>query len=90
MNEKIWIVELIMENKPAARDPVGETIRKDLLAKKGYDIVSNVRSGQYLRININAKSQENAKSIVEKMCNELRIFNPVTQNLNILKVTQQD
>jgi len=79
-----------MENKPAARDPVGETIKKDLLAKKGYDMVSNVRSGQYLRINISAENENNAKKIVENMCNELRIFNPVTQNLNILKVTKQD
>jgi len=31
---------------------------------------------------------DNAKEIVDKMCNELRIFNPVTQNLTILKVTK--
>ena len=29
-----------------------------------------------------------AKEMVDKMCNELRIFNPVTQNLTILKVTK--
>jgi len=88
--KKIWIVEIVMENKPAAIDPVGDTIRKDLLAKKGYDMVSDVRSGQYLRININAETQENAKEIVEKICNELRIFNPVSQNLNILNITLKD
>jgi len=82
----LWEVEVVLENKKAARDPVGETIKRDLLAKKGYDMVSNVRSGQYLRINIEAKNEENAKDIVEKMCNELRIFNPVTQTLTILNV----
>ncbi len=81
-------MEIVLENKKAARDPVGETIKKDLLAKKGYSIVSNVRSGQYLRININAETEEKAKEIVEKMCNELRIFNPITQNLNILKISK--
>jgi len=82
----LWEVEVVLENKKAARDPVGETIKRDLLAKKGYDMVSNVRSGQYLRINIEAKNEANAKDIVEKMCNELRIFNPVTQTLTILNV----
>ncbi len=83
-----YIVEIVLENKKAARDPVGETIKKDLLAKKGYSMVSNVRSGQYLRININAETEEKAKELIEKMCNELRIFNPVTQNLNILKINK--
>ena len=81
-------VEVVLENKKAARDPVGETIQKDLLAKKGYEMVSYVRSGQYLRININAASEDDAKDIVDKMCNELRIFNPVTQTLTILKVSK--
>ena len=90
MDHQEYIVEVVLENKPAARDPVGETIQKDLLAKKGYNMVSNVRSGQYLRINIIAANENEAKEIVDKMCNDLRIFNPVTQNLTILKVTQKN
>jgi phosphoribosylformylglycinamidine synthase len=81
-----FIIEISLENKPAARDPVAETIKRDLLAKKGYDQVSKVRSGQYLRLNLLADNEENAKEIVTKMCNDLRIFNPVTQNLNIINV----
>ena len=88
MDAQEFIVEVVLENKAAARDPVGTTIQKDLLAKKGYDNISNVRSGQYLRINLRADSEEEAKEIVDKMCNELRIFNPVTQNLTILKVSK--
>ena len=83
-----FIVEIVLENKPAARDPVGTVIQKDLLAKKGYEMVSSVRSGQYLRIYIKATNEEDAKKIVDKMCNDLRIFNPVTQNLTILKVSK--
>ncbi len=86
MNQSEFEIEISLENKPAARDPVAETIKRDLLAKKGYDQVSKVRSGQYLRIVLLAKSEENAKEIVTKMCNDLRIFNPVTQNLNVLNV----
>lgn len=88
MDRQEYIVECCIMNKPAARDPVGETIQKDLLAKKGFDIVSNVRSGQFLRINLAAASEEEAKKIIDKMCNDLRIFNPVTQNLTILKVSK--
>lgn len=89
MNSLEYIVEVVLSNKEKARDPVGETIKRDLLAKKGYNMVSNVRSGQYLRIHINAENKDRAKEIVDKMCNELRIFNPVTQNLTILKVSEQ-
>ncbi|MFX1488317.1 MAG: phosphoribosylformylglycinamidine synthase subunit PurS [Promethearchaeota archaeon] len=88
MTASNFIVEIIMTNKEMARDPVGATIKRDLLAKKGYDMISNVRSGQYLRIHISADNEENAKQIVEDMCNELRIFNPVTQKLTILRVSK--
>ena len=88
MMQANFIVEIIMTNKEMARDPVGETIKRDLLAKKGYDMISNVRSGQYLRIHISADDEENAKEIIEDMCNKLRIFNPVTQNLTILRVSK--
>ena len=88
MDRQEYSVEITLMNKPAARDPVGETIQKDLLAKKGYEIVSNVRTGQFLRITLEAESEEQATEIVDKMCNDLRIFNPVTQNLTILKVSK--
>jgi phosphoribosylformylglycinamidine synthase len=86
MDQLEFIIEVSLENKPAARDPVAETIKRDLIAKKGYDMVSNVRSGQYLRINILAENEKQAEEIVTKMCNDLRIFNPVTQNLTVLNV----
>jgi phosphoribosylformylglycinamidine synthase PurS subunit len=87
MDQMEYLVDVVLTNKEKAKDPVGTTIQRDLLAKKGYDMITNVRTGQYLKIFINATSEANAKGIVEKMCNELRIFNPVTQNLNILNVT---
>lgn len=85
-----YIVEIVLENKPAARDPVGETIKRDLLAKKGYDMVSNVRSGQYLRFYLKAETEQNAKEIVEDLLNKLRIYNPVTQNFKILNLTKEN
>jgi len=86
MDQSEFEIEISLENKPAARDPVAETIKRDLLAKKGYDSVLKVRSGQYLRIVLLANSEENAKETVVALSNALRIFNPVTQNLNIINV----
>ena len=84
-----FVIEVIITNKEKARDPVGETIKRDLLAKKGYDVVSNVRSGQYLRFNLNSESEERAKDIIEDLLNKLRIYNPVTQNFRILKLKRE-
>ena len=84
-----FIVEVIITNKEKARDPVGETIKRDLIAKKGYDMVSNVRSGQYLRFSIETESKERAINIVEDLLNKLRIYNPVTQNFRILKLQNE-
>ena len=89
MNPQEFIAEVIITNKEKARDPVGETIQRDLLAKKGYEMVSNVRSGQYLRFYLNAESEERAKNIVEDFLNKLRIYNPVTQNFRILKLNKE-
>ena len=81
-----FIIEISLENKPAARDPIAETIKRDLLAKKGYTNVSKVRSGQYLRLILKANDEEDATKIVISMCNDLRLFNSVTQTLNIINV----
>jgi phosphoribosylformylglycinamidine synthase PurS subunit len=90
MNQINFIVEIVLENKPAARDPVGETIKRDLLAKKGYDMVSNVRSGQYFRFYLKAENVDKAKIIIEDLLNKLRIFNPITQNFQILKIKEEN
>ena len=89
MAHQEFIVEVITTNKEKARDPVGETIKRDLLAKKGYEMVSNVRSGQYLRFNLSAEDETRAKEIVEDLLNKLRIYNPVTQNFKILKLQNE-
>ncbi|MFX0042052.1 MAG: phosphoribosylformylglycinamidine synthase subunit PurS [Candidatus Hodarchaeota archaeon] len=89
MARQEFIVEVITTNKEKARDPVGETIKRDLLAKKGYEMVSNVRSGQYLRFNLSAENETRAKEIVEDLLNRLRIYNPVTQNFKILKLQNE-
>ena len=76
MNSGNYTVEVIVENKPLARDPEGETIHSNLILKGGYSQVTNVRAGKLLRMNVEAGSPEDAAQIVRKLCNDLRIYNP--------------
>jgi phosphoribosylformylglycinamidine synthase PurS subunit len=78
-----YVVEVVIESKPAAKDPEGATIVRDLMVKKGYGNVSEVRTGKLLRVKLSAASESEAASIVDKMTNELRLANPVAQNYKI-------
>ncbi len=78
-----YVLEIVIENKPAAKDPEGETILRDLINQNGFEMVKNVRSGKFLRVNLEAESREEARDIVYRMCNDLRIFNPVIHVVTI-------
>jgi phosphoribosylformylglycinamidine synthase len=79
----LFTVEIVIENKPAARDPEGETIWRDLVSKGGYTVVKSIRSAKLLRAKVEAQSEDEAKKIVFGMCNDLRIFNPVAHTCSI-------
>ena len=81
-----FIIELIIENKKGTNNPEGSTIMHELMLKNGYPMVKEVRTGKLLRITIDAESESSAKSIVEKMCNELRLINPVANTYRIISV----
>ncbi|MBS7625432.1 phosphoribosylformylglycinamidine synthase subunit PurS [Candidatus Bathyarchaeota archaeon] len=74
---------MIIENKKLARDPEGETIAKELIERRGISTIKSVRSGKYLRFLVEAGKEEEALRLVEKIANELRIFNPVVHICNI-------
>jgi len=76
-------IEVVIENKPLAKDPEGETILRDLVIRGGYEDVTSVRSGKYLRFAVEAQTHEEAKSRVYKLCNDLRIYNPVVHTCSI-------
>jgi len=75
--------EVVIENKPAARDPEGETISRDLLQRNGFESVQGVRTARLLRITLDAKDAGEARALVERMCRELRLVNPVAQVYSI-------
>lgn len=82
-----YLVNVIIENKQDIGDPEGETIYKDLMISGGYSSVQSVRCGKCLKIIIKAKSKENARRDVVKMCDELRIYNPIVSTFTIAGIS---
>ena len=78
-----FTVQVVIENKPYINDPEGETIHKDLVVKGGYSAVRSVRTAKMLKMVVSGKSDKDAEKIVAKLCEELRIFNPVVSNCTI-------
>ena len=66
-----------IENKQFVDDPEGETIHHDLIAKGGYSNTESVRASKTLKIIVTARSEKTAEKIVNNLCRELRIYNPV-------------
>ena len=78
-----FVVQVVIENKPYVNDPEGETIHRDLVVKGGYSNVQSVRSAKMLKMVVSSKSEKDAEMMVERLCEELRIFNPVVSNCTI-------
>lgn len=78
-----YLVVVTIENKEQVGDPEGETIKKDLILRSGYSKVESVKSAKSYNIVINTNSEEEAKTDVTKLCEELRIYNPVVSNCTI-------
>ncbi|HMK58137.1 MAG TPA: phosphoribosylformylglycinamidine synthase subunit PurS [Nitrososphaeraceae archaeon] len=82
-----YLVNVIIENKQDIGDPEGETVYKDLMINGGYSSVQSVRCGKCLKIIIKAKSIENARKDIVKMCDELRIYNPIVSTFTITGIS---
>ena len=83
MSPGSYTIEVVVENKPLARDPEGETIHHNLILKGGYTQVTDVRSGKLLRMTVKASSPEDARDLVKKLCDDLRIYNPAAHNCQV-------
>ena len=82
-----YLVVVTIENKKEVGDPEGETIKKDLIFRSGYSNVESVRSAKCYYISINTESENSAKEQVTKICEELRIYNPIVSNCSIGPIT---
>ncbi len=75
-------VSVIIEPKPYLSDPEGDTILKDLILKGGYP-VKKVRTAKMLRLRVEANDARDAELIVKRLCDELRIYNPIASNCRV-------
>lgn len=76
-------VHVIIENKPTISDPEGETILKDLVLKRSYSSVKKIRSAKMLKFTINEKTKSLAEQKIRKLCDELRIYNPLVSKITV-------
>lgn len=83
-----YLVVVTIENKEQVGDPEGETMKKDLVLRSGYSNVESVRSAKCYNIVVNTNSEVEAKKDVTKLCEELRIYNPIVSNCTIGPITK--
>jgi len=74
-------VSVVIENKPGISDPEGDTILNDLVLKGKNKDITKIRAGTILKFSINEKNEENAKDKVIKICDDLRIYNPLVSKV---------
>ncbi len=81
-------VHVTIENKPGMSDPEGDTILNDLVLRGSHEEVTRIRAARMLKFTINAADSNDAIARVQKICDELRIYNPVASRIS-LKARQQ-
>ena len=74
-------VNVVIENKPGISDPEGDTILNDLVLKGKNKDITKIRAGTILKFSITEKNEENAKDKVIKICDDLRIYNPLVSKV---------
>ena len=74
-------VDVIIQIKPGINDPEGDTILHDLVLKRKFANVKKIRSAKMLKFSINEKNKQLAKDKVMKICDEMRIYNPLVSKI---------
>jgi len=80
-------VHVTIENKPGISDPEGKTILNDLVLKGNYSAVTDIRSAKMLKFTITEKNKKLAEKKIQKLCDDLRIYNPMVSKI-IIKVLE--
>jgi len=73
-----WLANVRVTLKPVVNDPPGLAMR-DALHNLGYDGVTAVRSGKLLQVYLSASGEEEARRLVDDMCQRL-LANPVIED----------
>ena len=76
-------VHVTIENKSGISDPEGETILNDLVLRGLHKSVSKIKTAKMLKFTIKEKDKKTAQSKVQKICDDLRIYNPMVSKVTI-------
>ena len=76
-------VHVTIENKPGISDPEGDTILNDLVLKSSNRSVSKIKTAKMLKFTIKEKDKKTAKVKIQKICDDLRIYNPMVSKVTI-------
>lgn len=79
----IYEVHVIIENKPGISDPEGDTILNDLVLKETPYTVSKIKTAKMLKFTMTAKDKQTAQDTAKKICDDLRIYNPMVSKVAI-------
>ena len=79
----MYVVHVIIENKSNISDPEGDTILNDLVLKGNNPSVKKIQVGKILKFTVDTTDKKMAEKIVENICQELRIFNPLVSKVMI-------
>ena len=74
-------VSVVIENKPGISDPEGDTILNDLVLKGDNKEITKIRAGTILKFSITEENEESAKNNIIKICDDLRIYNPLVSKV---------
>ena len=78
---KAWVHVTL---KPDVLDPQGKAIQR-AATSLGYDAVRGVRQGKLFEIQLDARDEEKARSLVEELSSKL-LANPVIESFDIVRV----
>ena len=76
-------ISVVIENKPGISDPEGDTILNDLVLKGKNKNIRKIRSGTILKFSITENNENTAKDEVLKICDDLRIYNPLVSKVTV-------
>lgn len=76
-------VHVTIENKTGISDPEGETILNDLVLKGTHSSISKIKTAKMLKFTIKEKDKKTAKTKVQEICDDLRIYNPMVSKVTI-------
>ena len=78
-----YSVDVIIENKPGINDPEGDTILNDLILKGKFNSVKKITTAKMLKFFVTEKNKKLAESRVLKICDDLRIYNPLVSKVTV-------